>query len=85
MEEIISALIKQAFSAQDERINTIREENEKNKAKIEELNVQITDLKTLNTLLDEHIQKLEVMLKKYVPNEEKEFDLMEDYQFGKQE
>lgn len=81
MEEILKALIQQAFQSQNERIDALKKQLKKLE---EEKSVQankIKDLEELNVLFDGKIQDLIGYIKTYVAKDD-EISLMEEYKFG---
>lgn len=84
MEEILKALIEQAFQSQNERIDALKEEIRELKAEKDAQEEKIKDLEELNGLFDKSINELKDYIKTYVAKDD-EFDLMEEYKFGEQQ
>lgn len=74
-EEIISALINQAFSAINERIDALKKSFEEFKGSTTE---KLANFEELNDLFDKEITNLKAISKV----DEKEDNLMEEYKFG---
>lgn len=85
MEEILKALVQQAFQSQNERIDALKEEVKQLKADKDARANKIKDLEELNDLFDKKVQELLGYIKTYVVKEDEEFNLMEEYKFGEQD
>ena len=85
MEEILKALVQQAFQSQNERIDALKEEVKQLKADKDAQAEKIKDLEELNDLFDKKVQELLGYIKTYVVKEDEEFSLMEEYKFGEQD
>ena len=85
MEEILKALVQQAFQSQNERIDALKEEVKQLKADKDARANKIKDLEELNDLFDKKVQELLGYIKTYVVKEDEEFSLMEEYKFGEQD
>lgn len=85
MEEILKALVQQAFQSQNERIDALKEEVKQLKADKDAQANKIKDLEELNDLFDKKVQELLGYIKTYVVKEDEEFSLMEEYKFGEQD
>jgi uncharacterized protein YecA (UPF0149 family) len=76
-EEIISALINQAFSAINERIDALKKSFEEFKSSTTE---KIANFEELHDLFDKELTNLKAVSK--VDDKEEE-NIMEDYKFGR--
>lgn len=85
MEQIIATLIKQAFSAQEDKIANLAKENEKLKEELKELKRKDEAFEELHQLFDNEITKLKDYVKNYIAKEDENFSLMEEYKFGQEE
>ena len=85
MEEILKALVQQAFQSQNERIDALKEEVKQLKADKDAQANKIKDLEELNDLFDKKVEELLGYIKTYVVKEDEEFSLMEEYKFGEQD
>lgn len=83
MEELIATLVKQAFAAQNERIEELKKELVSVKNENQACKDKIANLEELNTLMDKAISECKEMLKTYV-TKDNETNLMEEYKFGEQ-
>lgn len=84
MEELLKALVQQAFQSQNERINALKEEVKQLKADKDAQAEKIKNLEELNGLFDSKIQELIGYIKQYVVKDD-EISLMEEYKFGEQD
>lgn len=84
MEELLKALIQQAFQSQNERIDALKEEVKQLKADKDAQAEKIKNLEELNGLFDSKIQELIGYIKQYVVKDD-EISLMEEYKFGEQD
>ncbi len=84
MEEILKALVQQAFQSQNERIDALKEEVKQLKADKDAQAEKIKNLEELNGLFDSKIQELIGYIKQYVVKDD-EISLMEEYKFGEQD
>lgn len=84
MEEILKALVQQAFQSQNERIDVLKEEVKQLKADKDAQAEKIKNLEELNGLFDSKIQELIGYIKQYVVKDD-EISLMEEYKFGEQD
>lgn len=84
MEEILKALIQQAFQSQNERINALKEEVRELRADKDAQAEKIKNLEELNGLFDSKVQELIGYIKQYVVKDD-EISLMEEYKFGEQD
>ncbi len=82
MDEIIATLIKQAFSAQEEKIESLKQENEKLTKEVNALKDKHKSFEELHQLFDEELNKIKGYIKTYIAEEGEEFDLMEEYKLG---
>lgn len=85
MEEILKALVQQAFQSQNERINALKEEVKQLKADKDAQADKIKDLEELNGLFDKKVQELLDYIKSYVAKDGEDTNLMEEYKFGEQD
>lgn len=85
MEEILKALVQQAFQSQNERIDALKEEVKQLKADKDAQAEKIKNLEELNGLFDAKVQELIEYIKTYVVKDDEETSLMEEYKFGKQD
>lgn len=85
MEEILKALIQQAFQSQNERINALKEEVRELRADKDAQAEKIKNLEELNGLFDSKVQELIGYIKQYVAKDDEEISLMEEYKFGEQD
>lgn len=81
MEELLKALVQQAFQSQNERINALKEEVRELRANKDAQETKIKNLEELNGLFDSKIQELIGYIKQYVVKDD-EKSLMEEYKFG---
>lgn len=81
MEELLKALVQQAFASQNERIEELKQEIKQLKADKDAQNEKIKDLEELNELFDGKVKELLGYIKTYVVKDD-EIDLMEEYKFG---
>lgn len=84
MEEILKALVQQAFQSQNERIDALKEEVKQLKADKDAQTEKINNLEELNDLFDKKVQELIGYIKQYVVKDD-EISLMEEYKFGEQD
>lgn len=84
MEEILKALVQQAFQSQNERIDALKEEVKQLKADKDAQTEKIKNLEELNDLFDKKVQELIGYIKQYVVKDD-EISLMEEYKFGEQD
>ena len=84
MEEILKALVQQAFQSQNERIDALKEEVKQLKADKDAQAEKIKNLEELNGLFDKKVQELIGYIKQYVVKDD-EISLMEEYKFGEQD
>ena len=84
MEELLKALVQQAFQSQNERINALKEEVKQLKADKDAQAEKINNLEELNDLFDKKVQELIGYIKQYVVKDD-EISLMEEYKFGEQD
>lgn len=84
MEEILKALVQQAFQSQNERIDALKEEVKQLKADKDAQAEKIKNLEELNDLFDKKVQELIGYIKQYVVKDD-EISLMEEYKFGEQD
>lgn len=84
MEELLKALVQQAFQSQNERIDALKEEVKQLKADKDAQAEKIKNLEELNGLFDSKIQELIGYIKQYVVKDD-EISLMEEYKFGEQD
>lgn len=84
MEELLKALVQQAFQSQNERIDALKEEVKQLKADKDAQAEKIKNLEELNDLFDSKIQELIGYIKQYVVKDD-EISLMEEYKFGEQD
>lgn len=84
MEEILKALVQQAFQSQNERIDALKEEVKQLKADKDAQAEKINNLEELNDLFDKKVQELIGYIKQYVVKDD-EISLMEEYKFGEQD
>ena len=85
MEEILKALVQQAFQSQNERIDALKEEVKQLKADKDAQADKIKDLEELNGLFDKKVQELLDYIKSYVAKDGEDTNLMEEYKFGEQD
>lgn len=85
MEEILKALIQQAFQSQNERIDALKKEVRELKADKDAQAEKINNLEELNGLFDNKVQELIGYIKTYVVKDDEETSLMEEYKFGEQD
>lgn len=85
MEEILKALIQQAFQSQNERIDALKKEVRELKADKDAQAEKIKNLEELNGLFDNKVQELIGYIKTYVVKDDEETSLMEEYKFGEQD
>lgn len=85
MEEILKALVQQAFQSQNERIDALKEEVKQLKADKDAQTEKIKNLEELNDLFDKKVQELIGYIKQYVAKDDEETSLMEEYKFGEQD
>ena len=85
MEEILKALVQQAFQSQNERIDALKEEVKQLKADKDAQAEKIKNLEELNGLFDNKVQELIGYIKTYVVKDDEETSLMEEYKFGEQD
>lgn len=84
MEELLKALVQQAFQSQNERIDALKEEVKQLKADKDAQAEKIKNLEELNDLFDKKVQELIGYIKQYVVKDD-EISLMEEYKFGEQD
>lgn len=84
MEELLKALVQQAFQSQNERIDALKEEVKQLKADKDAQTEKIKNLEELNDLFDKKVQELIGYIKQYVVKDD-EISLMEEYKFGEQD
>lgn len=84
MEELLKALVQQAFASQNERIEELKKEIKQLKADKDAQNEKIKNLEELNGLFDKAVAELKDYIRTYV-DKGQETDLMEEYKFGEQE
>ena len=85
MEEILKALVQQAFQSQNERIDALKEDVKQLKADKDAQADKIKDLEELNGLFDKKVQELLDYIKSYVAKDGEDTNLMEEYKFGEQD
>ena len=85
MDEILKALVQQAFQSQNERIDALKEEVKQLKADKNAQADKIKDLEELNGLFDKKVEELLGYIKTYVVKDDEEISLMEEYKFGEQD
>ena len=85
MEEILKALVQQAFQSQNERIDALKEEVKQLRADKDAQANKIKDLEELNDLFDKKVQELIGYIKDYVVKDNDETSLMEEYKFGEKD
>lgn len=84
MEEILKALVQQAFQSQNERIEALKNEVQELKAENKAQAEKIKDFKELNGLFDKTLDEIKRYIGTYVVKDD-EINLMEEYKFGEQE
>jgi CHASE3 domain sensor protein len=85
MDELLKALVQQAFQSQNERIEALTEEIRELKADKDAQAEKIKNLEELNGLFDNKVQELIGYIKTYVGKDDEEISLMEEYKFGEQD
>lgn len=83
MDELIKALVQQAFASQNERIEELKKEITKLKKDNEALKEQIKNLEELNSLFDKSITEIKGYIRTYV-DKDNDDNIMEEYKFGEQ-
>ena len=83
MNELLEALVNQAFKSQNERIESLKQEIVEIKQENKTLKEKIKDLEELNDLFDENFNEIKDYIRTYVAKEV-ESNLMEEYKFGEQ-
>lgn len=81
MDELLKALVQQAFASQNERIDGLKKEVQQLKADKDAQDEKIKNLEELNSLFDNKIQELVGYIKTYIVKDD-ETDLMEEYKLG---
>lgn len=84
MEEILKALVQQAFQSQNERIEALKNEVQELKAENKAQAEKIKDFEELNGLFDKTLDEIKRYISTYVVKDD-EINLMEEYKFGEQE